>query len=105
MKTEWKYAKTLKAMPRESGRYLFMNELGSFFVGVWDTHERKLYTQCFMFDEEDSQTRTTTGNVRMARWDFKRSGHVYWAKPGVSVDSYQVWQQCRVSEIDSKRKG
>ena len=104
MKTDWKYAKNLKQMPNEWGRYLFMNELGTFFVGVWSPHERKLYVQCTKFEEDDTQTRRTTGEIYMAQWDFKRSGHVYWAKPDVSMDFYRIWQRCRPSESKTGKK-
>lgn len=97
MEIKWTYAKNLKAMPSKSGKYLFMTDLGTFFVGHWDTHERKLYTQCLCFDNKwdehrSSEVRKTTGDVRMARWDWKTSGHVYWADIG-ELDYYKITTQ------------
>ena len=104
MKTDWKYAKNLKEMPTGQGRYLFMTEVGTIFVGLWCPHERRLYVQCVKFDEDGDGVRSTNGEIYMARWDFRRSGRVYWAKPGVDMDFYGIWRKCRSSERKKKGK-
>ena len=96
-KIKWTYAKNLKAMPKKSGRYLLMNELGSFFIGIWEASDHKLYIQCMNTECKwksnkhgmSSQVRMTTGNIRMAGWDWKTSGHVYWADIG-KLDFYKI---------------
>lgn len=103
----WKFAKTLKDMPSESGRYLIMNQLGSFFVGIWDAHDRKLHTQCMGAEYQwkgngrgmPSQVRKTTGDVKMAQWDWKTSGRVYWKDVG-DLDFYRIWQRCGREETN-----
>lgn len=90
MKIKWTYAKNLNDMPKKSGRYLLMTEFGSFFIGIWEASNRKLYTQCIDSEYKwknnkrgmPSQVRMTTGNINMAGWDWKTSGHVYWADIG-----------------------
>lgn len=107
MKSKWKFAKTLKDMPSKSGRYLIMNQLGSFFVGIWDARGRKLHTQCMGAEFRwkgngrgmPSQVRMTTGDVRMAQWDWKTSGRVYWKDVG-DLDFYRIWQRAGKEETN-----
>lgn len=89
----WKFAKNIKEMPSESGRYLIMNQLGSFFVGLWDAHKRVLHTQCMGCSFNDADVRVTTGDVKMARWNWKTSGRVFWRDVG-KLDFYHIWQAC-----------
>lgn len=87
----WKYARTLKDMPRQTGRYLFVNELGTFFFGHWDANERKLYTQCIGYSE-DAGVRRTNGQVHLASWDWKSNGHVFWKDVG-EISFYEVFRR------------
>ena len=89
----WTYAKTLRQMPRQSGRYLLMNELGTFFFGYWDSSERTLYTQCVGCREDDRGRRRTSGDVKMASWDWKASGRVFWKDVG-EPSFYEVHRRC-----------
>jgi len=94
MKTKnWKFAKTLKDMPSKSGRYLFMTQVGTFFVGNWDAHERQLCTQTIGFHHDDKDRRVTNGEIYMARWSFKNNGHVFWREPDEPLDFYRIWQR------------
>lgn len=98
----WTFAKNLKEMPSKSGRYLIMNQLGSFFVGCWDAHERRLYTQCMGYSEDESRLRTTSGDVKMARWDWKTSGRVYWKDVG-DLNFYRIWQRASAKPAGAAR--
>ena len=96
-KIKWTYAKNLKAMPKKSGRYLLMTELGSFFIGIWEASNRKLYIQCMDSEYKlksrgrsmPSEVRMTTGDIRIAGWDWKTSGHVYLADIG-ELNFYKI---------------
>ena len=90
MKSNWKFAKTLKDMPSESGRYLFMTQTGSFFVGLWDARERSLHTQAIGYEYDDKDRRVTNGQVYMARWSFRDNGHVFWSEPDEPLDFSRV---------------
>lgn len=88
----WTYAKTLKQMPRQSGRYLLMNGLGTFFFGYWDSHERSLYTQCVGCVELGTGLRRTNGVVQMAKWDWRANGRVFWKDVGEPT-FYEVYRR------------
>ena len=94
MKTkDWKFAKTLKEMPSKSGRYLFMNQLGTFFVGTWDARTRGLYTQTIGFRCDGNDRRITDGRIYMARWSFRDNGHVFWRETAEPLNFYRIWQR------------
>ena len=97
MKSKWKFAKTLKDMPSKSGRYLFMTQVGTFFVGVWDAGERSLHTQAIGYRYDDKDRRVTNGQIYMARWSFRDNGHVFWREPDEPLDFYRIWQ-CAMKE-------
>lgn len=94
-KNKWTYAKRMADMPKKRGRYLFMNCLGMFFVGLWETKPRELNV-VHPIAEMVNGVRTTTGRNVMSRWDFKKNGHVFWTKPTACLDFYKICRRCGV---------
>lgn len=97
----WNYAGNRGEMPSKSGSYLFMDGLGNFFVGAWDARKRSLHTRSMGCSEDKSRRRSTTGDVKTARWSWKASGPVYWRDVG-GLDAYRVWQRVSAKKADAK---